>query len=498
MPTSSGGVSKMTVSRKDEMRASFFSTHDIQEEIQNSLSMSVLLVEAFYGGSHKQLIDLLRENVEDCVAYTLPAKKWQWRARTAALYFMQAIPASPTYRVLFASSVLNLSELVALRPDLVRLKKVLYFHENQLVYPVRKHQDRDFQYGYNQVLSCLVADVVAFNSSFNMESFLSSISSFMKMIPDHRPKELDKLIRPKCRVLHFPILFPHVTRQLREPKLHDRPDESCVDDLRAPQVSQGQPPSPGRPEAQRPEELLCPVEEENEGLLSHHSPPAPIAPCLSQDPEDSLLDHKEGTRQIEAGPGGAVKGKEERDGEREEGHVRPLHIVWPHRWEHDKDPELFFKTLLKLKERGLGFQVSVLGETFTDVPAIFAEARTDLDAHILHWGFVPSKEDYLRVLCEADVVVSTAKHEFFGVAMIEAVHCGCYPLCPKALVYPEIFPSEYLYSTPEQLCKKLQGLCKRPDVVRRHHIKVDTLSFSWAALKEDYKSLLASQEDHLP
>ncbi len=54
---------------------------------------------------------------------------------------------------LFTSSVLNLAELVALRPDLARLKKVFYFHENQLVYPVRKSQERDFQYGYNQILS---------------------------------------------------------------------------------------------------------------------------------------------------------------------------------------------------------------------------------------------------------------------------------------------------------------------------------------------------------
>ncbi|KAM9304772.1 tRNA-queuosine alpha-mannosyltransferase isoform 1-T1 [Gastrophryne carolinensis] len=335
--------------------------------------MSILLIEAFYGGSHRQLMDILKDEIEGCILYSLPAKKWHWRARTSALYFMQVVPPSDIYRVLFTSSVLNLAELVALRPDLGRLKKVLYFHENQLVYPVRKSQDRDFQYGYNQILSCLVADTVVFNSAFNMESFLTSISSFLKMMPDHRPKDLEHIIRPKCCVIHFPIHFPDVSR------------------------------------------------------------------------------------------------------------------------EHDKDPETFFKVLRKLAEMELPFSLSVLGETFTDVPEIFSDARTFLGTAVLHWGFLPSKDSYFQVLCEADVVISTAKHEFFGVAMLEAVHCGCYPLCPKSLVYPEIFPAQYLYSTPEQLAKKLQQFCKRPHLVRQHRFQGETARYSWAALHGEFRSLLTTQ-----
>lgn len=58
----------------------------------------VLLVEVFYGGSHKQLIDLLEHNISGCSVITLPAKKWHWRARTAALLLSQIIPICPSYR----------------------------------------------------------------------------------------------------------------------------------------------------------------------------------------------------------------------------------------------------------------------------------------------------------------------------------------------------------------------------------------------------------------
>ncbi|KAM8928289.1 tRNA-queuosine alpha-mannosyltransferase isoform 5-T6 [Lycaon pictus] len=331
--------------------------------------MSLLIIEAFYGGSHKQLVDLLQEELEDCVLYTLPAKKWHWRARTSALYFSQNIPSSERYRILFASSVLNLTELAALRPDLGKLKKILYFHENQLVYPVKKCQERDFQYGYNQILSCLVADVVVFNSIFNMESFLTSIGKFMKLIPDHRPKDLESIIRPKCQVIYFPIRFPDVSRFMPKHKtIH-------LQKILGLKGSGGTAPSEALPfqhEQKGSENLLknfnsesgpCnAAQQENPG--SSLTQESALRTCNSSDNSSSHL--KENKQNTTFHPCDILGGTDDPQ--------RPLHIVWPHRWEHDKDPESFFKVLMHLKDLGLNFHVSVLGETFTDVPDVLGNS----------------------------------------------------------------------------------------------------------------------------
>ena len=344
--------------------------------------MTILILEPFYGGSHKQLIDILKCSLVDATIelVTLPAKKWHWRARTSALWFSQNIPIGPSYSTLLCSSVLNLCELVALRPDLAPCRKVVYYHENQLNYPVQADQQRDFQYGYNQILTAMVADTVCFNSRYNMTSFLESIPKHLKLQPDHRPKSdtISAQIAAKSCVVYFPIY-----EQLK--------------------------------------------------LLERRS----------------------------------VKPSE-----------KLLHIVWPHRWEHDKDPQTFFAALYALKESGCQFSVSILGETYSEIPPVFLEAKAKLSEEILNFGYVETRENYYQILREADVVVSTARHEFFGVSMLEATYLGCFPVVPNRLVYPEIYPADCLYNTNNQLVKILRKFCTGPERLRNRSIDIDFSRFS--------------------
>ena len=120
----------------------------------------------------------------------------------------------------------------------------------------------------------------------------------------------------------------------------------------------------------------------------------------------------------------------------------PIRILWASRWEHDKQPELFFAALRQLLADGVDFRVNVLGESFRDSPSCFADAKGWLSDRIDHWGFAADRTEYLRILGDSDVIVSTAGHEFFGIAVVEAVAAGCVPLVPEALAYPETLGSE--------------------------------------------------------
>jgi glycosyltransferase involved in cell wall biosynthesis len=121
---------------------------------------------------------------------------------------------------------------------------------------------------------------------------------------------------------------------------------------------------------------------------------------------------------------------------------RPLHLLWAARWEHDKNPEAFFAALRLLRALGTPFRLSVLGERFAEAPACFETAREEFTDAIVRWGYQPTRAAYFQALAEADVFVSTALHEFFGLSAVEAAGQGCVPALPRRLAYPEVFADE--------------------------------------------------------
>lgn len=137
----------------------------------------------------------------------------------------------------------------------------------------------------------------------------------------------------------------------------------------------------------------------------------------------------------------------------------PPLILWNHRWEHDKGPEAFFEALGRVRDAGARFRLAVCGQRFADAPPCFEEARRRFAPQIDTWGFLLERADYARLLWRADISVSCAHQEFLGLAAIEAMWCGCYPLLPRRLNYPWLLPAErhaaHLYDGQTDLADRL-------------------------------------------
>ncbi|MCH8031059.1 MAG: glycosyltransferase, partial [Bacteroidetes bacterium] len=118
---------------------------------------------------------------------------------------------------------------------------------------------------------------------------------------------------------------------------------------------------------------------------------------------------------------------------------------WNQRWEYDKNPEGVFSVMNRLDDAGVLFRLILAGEHFEEQPEGFERAFERYADRILHYGYAENFAEYSSLLHRADIVVSTARHEFFGIAMLEAIYCGCHPLLPNRLTYPELIP-ENLHS----------------------------------------------------
>jgi len=163
--------------------------------------MRFLFLEPFFGGSHKDFAEgLISHSRHSIDLVTLPARFWKWRMRGAALYFFKKIEALDTYDGLITSDLMSLSDFKMLAgprcpPALV------YFHENQITYPLAPGEALDVQFGFTDITTGLAAEMVLFNSRTHMEAFFGALPGFLRMMPGHRPRWVVAAIREKARVL---------------------------------------------------------------------------------------------------------------------------------------------------------------------------------------------------------------------------------------------------------------------------------------------------------
>lgn len=172
----------------------------------------------------------------------------------------------------------------------------------------------------------------------------------------------------------------------------------------------------------------------------------------------------------------------------------PPLILWNHRWEFDKSPEMFVRAVKRLAAEGMAFRLAVAGEPgFNPSPALVA-LEHDLPDRIAHFGFAPDRATYARLLWQSDIVVSTTRHEFFGVAMVEAMFAGCVPIAPRRFTYPMLVPEQLheqcLFDDEEDFVAKLRALIQHPAEDREEQVRPSAARFAWGGVAPEWDAAL--------
>ena len=186
-----------------------------------------------------------------------------------------------------------------------------------------------------------------------------------------------------------------------------------------------------------------------------------------------------------------------------EGTPRPT-ILWAHRFEYDKGPEAFVGAVERLRSAGESFRVRVLGQRFREEPLAFRRLAALLGDDLSDDGFLPDRGAYLAAVASADIALSTADHEFFGVSTLEALRSGLVPVLPDDLAYPELLPESarrppFLYSRGDDTADAAaRALAQALAIVRsgeekevRSEIARETDRFRWEEIAPRYDALFA-------
>ena len=359
--------------------------------------MKVLLLSAYDVASHRYWRQGLVSHLDtiDWRQLCLPPRHFNWRIRGNPLSwaFSEQETLTQHYDAIIATSMVDLATLKGLIPNLAYTPGIVYFHENQFVYPLGSHQQYRIEPQMVTLYNGLAADQLVFNSHYNRTTYLSGIEQLLAKMPDCVPKHIVNQLSGKSQVI-----------------------------------------------------------------------PVPIEPI--KQPKQSTF-------------------------------TAPLTLVWNHRWEYDKGPERLYAALLLLKTRNINFRIHIIGQQFRQIPEIFAQIQTDFSEYIGECGYLENNHEYQRVLLGSDLVISTAIHEFQGLAVMEAVACNCIPVVPKRLSYPEFFGDQYCYqsqlnnidSEAAALCDKIEYWLNRIQNEQQMDAP-DISALSWENLTGSYSELL--------
>ncbi len=316
--------------------------------------LSVLLVEPWFGGSHRQWAEgyaaASRHRVE---IVSLPAVAWRWRLRGGAAPLAQKVEQYVADHgrpdIVLVSGLVDVAQLFGLtRRSLGGLPVVIMQHESQLLYPTPTGAV-DTDSALRNWQSWLAADLVLFNSDYHRRAIEAALPPFLAGQPE--PDQLPMLETVLGRFETMPIGL----------------DLAWLDDV-----------------------------------------------ASTRTPLD---------------PGGPT-------------------VLWPHRWEADKSPEVFLGALRRLRESDRRVRLVLAGDTGASPSTARAAILEEFDDWTVAVGPFSTGE-YRSHLRRADIVVSCADHEFFGVGVAEAIAAGASPVLPNRLAYPELverpWRSEALY-----------------------------------------------------
>ncbi len=169
-------------------------------------------------------------------------------------------------------------------------------------------------------------------------------------------------------------------------------------------------------------------------------------------------------------------------------------LLWNHRWEYDKNPEDFFRALEILADRGVQFRLAVLGENFSQVPDTFLRAKEVLGGRVVQFGYAEDFESYARWLHRADILPVTSYQDFFGASIVEAIYCGCRPLLPRRLAYPELIPPEnhdnVFYDDFDDFISRLESILRAGKSAPAEGLSAAMARFDWNAAAPLYDNVL--------